>query len=58
MHMQVLRFDEQLRPHAVEQFVLSDQLPAAFDQCHQQVEGTWAYIHRLPICQQAALTRL
>jgi hypothetical protein len=33
-------------------------MPAALDQCHQQVEGARADINRRAGCQQAALVRL
>jgi hypothetical protein len=46
--MQGRFLDHRLRPHAVEQFVLGDEMSGAIDECNQQIEGAGAvkWLHR------------
>jgi hypothetical protein len=42
LHVQRCFLDHHLRPHAVEQFVLGDEMSGAIDECNQQIEGARA----------------
>ena len=58
MHLQGVLFDNHFGPNALEQFVLSDQMPAAFNQRDQQIEGTRADAHWRAGCQQTSFVGL
>src|SRR5262249_27502023 len=46
---EVTRVDDQIAPHARDQLAMSDKLARAFDQHHQNVEGTVAQCERYAI---------
>ena len=58
LRLQAVLFDDHLRPHALEQFVLGYQMPVAFNQHYQQIESTRANIDRRAGCQQASFIGL
>ena len=58
LRLQGVLFDDRLRPYALEQFVLGDQIPVAFNQHYQQIESTRANIDRRAGCQQASFIGL
>ena len=58
MHLQGVLFDNHFGPNALEQFVLGDQMPAAFNQRDQQIEGTRADAHWRAGCQQTSFVGL
>src|SRR5262249_14768476 len=51
---EVTRVDNQIAPHARDQLAMSDQLARAFDQHHENVEGTVAQCQRYAILFERA----
>ena len=54
LHLQVVFLDDDAGPDHVQQLGLGDEAIAAFDQCMQNVEGTRAQRHGLPVDEQLA----
>jgi Phosphoesterase family len=58
LRLQGVLFDDHLRPHALEQFVVGDGMPVAFNQRYQQIESTRSNIYWRAGCQQASFIGL
>ncbi len=57
MELKAVLLDHHPRPYAAEDFVLGNQLPARFNQYHEDIEGSAAKRNRHPLGKKFAAVR-